>query len=50
MEYKEEETLKFERTASGKYVYSFKLIGRAEYNIERLDRLKNELDNRTKLE
>ena len=44
MEYKDEESLKFERTASGKYVYSFKLIGKPEDNMERLKNLQVALD------
>jgi len=44
MKYKEEETLKFERTASGKYTYSFKLLGKPESNFERLKKIKKELE------
>ena len=44
MEYKEEETLKFERTASGKYVYTIKLIGTVENNLARMKAMKLELN------
>ena len=42
------ENLKFERTASGKYVFSFKLLGTPEENLVRLKTLQEELDNHIK--
>ena len=41
---KEEEVVKFEKTASGKLVYTIKLVGRPEDNLGRLKELKKELD------
>ncbi len=38
------ENVKFERTASGKYVYSFRCLGEPEKLIERVKELKKEYD------
>lgn len=46
---KQEESLKFERTASGKYVWSFKLLGSPEDNLDRLRKLSDELNKQVSL-
>ena len=47
-ENKDIENLKFERTASKKYVYSFKLLGTPEDNLKRLTDLQVKLDTQIK--
>ncbi len=42
---KQEERVKFSRTASGKYVYEITLLGKPEDNKERVKELKKDFDN-----
>ncbi len=42
---KQEERVKFSRTASGKYVYEITLLGKPEDNVKRTKQLKQDFNN-----